>query len=156
MSEEPTRQVEGQADSRTDAIDQIRHFNRHYVPAMHLLDQRYQHTDYTTMEADVLIELSEQPGRSARELIQLFGIDKGYLSRMLGRFEGEGLLERTASPDDGRVKLLSLTDAGEALAAELAEAGRRIVGEAVGEATDEEYEEIAACMRRILRIMGRA
>ena len=141
--------------TRTESIDDIRRFNRHYVPAMHLLDQHYLDTPYLTMEADVLIELSERPGLSARDLVSRLGVDKGYLSRMLGRLEGEGLLVRSPSPDDGRVKLLRLTEAGTAEADELTEAGRAVVAEVVGDASDEDYAEVARCMCRILEVMAR-
>ena len=141
---------------KNDSIDEIRRFNRHYAPAMRLLEQHYLQTDYVTMEADVLLELAEGPGQSARDLVARFGTDKGYLSRILQRFEDEGLIERTPSPTDGRVKLLSLTETGERRARELVEMGRNVVRNTLSGATDEEIDEIAGCMRTITRIMSEA
>src|SRR5207237_510862 len=40
------------------------------------------------------------------------GMDAGYLSRLLGKFERDGLLKRTTSEQDGRYADLTLTGRG--------------------------------------------
>ena len=58
-------------------------------------------------------------GRSEREAISTFAslrarldLDSGYLSRLLRRLEGDGLIVVEQSPDDGRARIARLTGAG--------------------------------------------
>jgi GNAT superfamily N-acetyltransferase len=60
------------------------------------------------------------------------GLDPGYLSRTLARLEGEGLIERVRSGNDGRRRLLSLTSAGEEAFSLLDARSREEVGEMLG------------------------
>lgn len=139
--------------TREDSIKDIRYFNRHYVPAMRLLDQKYLDTPYTVMEADVLIEIGEHPGCSARDMVRQLHVDKGYLSRMLKRFETEGLLERNPSPTDGRVRELCLTHEGETYVADLVQKGVQAVDSAFSDASDAELAEAASCLGRVIQLM---
>jgi DNA-binding MarR family transcriptional regulator len=139
--------------TRTQSIDQIRFFNRYYVPMMGLLDQRYLGSSWSTMEADVLIEIGRYPGCAARDIAEELKLDKGYLSRILRRFEEDGLLRRTPDEQDARCKRLGLTAKGADEAAALIDEGRNLVGSILSGATDEECAEIADAMERIERII---
>lgn len=138
---------------RRDSLDQIRRFNRHYVPLMRLLDRSYLDTGLSTLEAAALIEIGENDGCSARDISRLLHMDKGYLSRAISRFEGRGLVERTPSPEDARLQLLSLTDAGRTYVAELGVAGEDIVGKVFAGATDAQLEEVASSLAHVLEIL---
>lgn len=63
---------------------------------------------------DVLVQLSEAPGRARRmqELAEAVLLSKSGLTRLVDRMEQAGLVERRASDDDGRGVLAGLTDAG--------------------------------------------
>ena len=141
--------------SRKESVDQIRRFNRRYVPAMRLLDRSYLDTGLASLEAAALLEIGENGGCSARDISRRLNMDKGYLSRAIRRFEEEGLVEKSPSPDDGRLQALALTDAGRARIAELAESGAGIVEDAFVGATDEELARVAGTMRTILEILER-
>ncbi|MGN0071344.1 MAG: MarR family winged helix-turn-helix transcriptional regulator [Atopobiaceae bacterium] len=141
---------------RMQSIDRIRFFNRHYVPMMGLLNQRYLGSSWSTMEADVLIEIGRHPGCTARDIAEELKLDKGYLSRILRRFEEDGLLRRTPDEQDGRCKRLGLTTRGTDEAAVLIDEGRALVGSILSGATDEECAEIADSMERIERIIQRS
>ena len=138
---------------RDAAIEEIRRFNRHYVPRMRLLEQRYLGTGLSVIETDVLIEIGEHESCSARDVAQELCLDKGYLSRIIARLVGRGLVTRAASPADGRVKALGLTPAGRVDVEDLARQGARVVESALGEATDAECVEVARCMRRIMGVI---
>jgi len=62
----------------------------------------------------------EQP-RSMSELAEQLLCDASNVTGIVDRLEARGLVERRAAPEDRRVKLLCLTDAGEAIRARVRE-----------------------------------
>lgn len=141
--------------TREESIERIRRFNRAYVPAMRLLDRSYLDTGMSTLETAVLIEIGEGNGVSARDISVRLNMDKGHLSRVIGRFEREGLVERSASSEDGRLLVLSLTRAGRRRVDELVEIGAEIVETAFDKSTDAELARVAKAMGTILSILER-
>jgi DNA-binding MarR family transcriptional regulator len=68
----------------------------------------------THFEYLVLAGLSESPGRS-RRMSDLAGFANGSLSRLshvVKRLEKRGFVERYPSPEDGRITVATITDAG--------------------------------------------
>ena len=63
----------------------------------------------------VLAQLAELGQARTAEVIARTTLDKMQVSRAVARLERDGLLERSADPDDGRGYLLALTAAGRAL-----------------------------------------
>jgi DNA-binding MarR family transcriptional regulator len=65
---------------------------------------------------DVLVQLSEAPGRSLRmtELAERVLLSRSGLTRLVDRLVRDGLVERQACPSDARGTLAVLTDAGRA------------------------------------------
>ncbi|WP_020387210.1 MarR family winged helix-turn-helix transcriptional regulator [Kribbella catacumbae] len=53
-----------------------------------------------------------RPGVRASDVAQALGLDKSTVSRGLTQLETLGLIERVGDPDDGRARLLRLTDSG--------------------------------------------
>jgi DNA-binding MarR family transcriptional regulator/N-acetylglutamate synthase-like GNAT family acetyltransferase len=70
------------------------------------------HSDFSLSEVRVLYELGHRSPTPAAEIAKDLGLDAGYLSRMLRRFDGLGYLERASCPGDARQSLVSLTPAG--------------------------------------------
>ncbi|KAF0120045.1 MAG: MarR family transcriptional regulator with acetyltransferase activity [Xanthobacteraceae bacterium] len=101
------------SDDLDGQIAAVRGFNRFYTRAIGLLG-RYLGGPWSLTEARVLYELFSRDGLTARDLGEELGLDAGYLSRMLKRFEADGFLARTPSSADGRRQVLALTEAGRA------------------------------------------
>jgi len=95
-------------------IEIFRRFNRMYTKFIGTLNEGLLNSRYSLAEARVLYELATRTSPKAGEIAEGLGLDAGYLSRMLGKFEREGLLKRKASEQDGRYAELSLTAAGRA------------------------------------------
>jgi DNA-binding MarR family transcriptional regulator/GNAT superfamily N-acetyltransferase len=102
------------APVRTDAADiaAVRAFNRFYTRLIGVLGEGIADTRYSLTEARVLFELARGDLTEVAELRERLRLDAGYLSRIVARFEDEGLVRRERSPQDGRRVVLRLTDEG--------------------------------------------
>lgn len=71
----------------------------------------------TPAELRVLLFLSQQPNGAAspRHVARFVVQTTGGLTATLGRLETAGLVERRPDPNDGRGKIVSITDSGRAL-----------------------------------------
>ena len=63
----------------------------------------------------VLLVLWEQDGIPVSEICRRLHLDNGTVSPLLKELEKEGLVEKSRSPEDERVVLITLTDTGRAL-----------------------------------------
>lgn len=96
------------------AVAAVREFNRFYTNVIGVLRGGLLDTPYTLTEARVIFELAQEGAVEVALLRRELDIDAGYLSRILGRFSSDGLVERERSTADGRRQLIRLTPAGRA------------------------------------------
>jgi DNA-binding MarR family transcriptional regulator/GNAT superfamily N-acetyltransferase len=96
-------------------IAKFRHFNRMYTRYLGTLNEGLLNSDYSLAEARVLYELANRNAPKASEIAEELGMDPGYLSRLLGKFERDGLLRKKASDQDGRFAELVLTTRGKSV-----------------------------------------
>ena len=73
----------------------------------------------TPVQFAALAEVARQPQVDQRTLARSIGYDTSTIGGVIDRLEARGLLQRHGSPADRRVRLLTLTDAGQALLAEV-------------------------------------
>ena len=71
-------------------------------------------------QMDALDLLSRRDGRPMKELALRLRVDPSTATRAMQRLEADGLVERFASPEDGRVVVVRITDEGRARHAEVA------------------------------------
>jgi DNA-binding MarR family transcriptional regulator/GNAT superfamily N-acetyltransferase len=93
----------------------VRAFNRFYTNVIGVLQVGHLGTPYSLTEARVVFELAQRPSSLVAELRRTLTIDRGYLSRVLARFEADGLIRRERSAIDARQQVISLTEAGRSL-----------------------------------------
>src|SRR5579863_5091115 len=93
----------------------VREFNRFYTSVLGLLREGLLDTPYSLTEARVIFELARQDEAEVAEIRRWLDLDAGYLSRILARFEADGLVRRSRSPGDGRRQVIALTQAGRAV-----------------------------------------
>lgn len=69
----------------------------------------------TPVQYAALSKVGLTPGVDQRTLARSIGLDTSTIAGVVDRLEARGLMQRQASPQDRRVRLLSLTAAGHAL-----------------------------------------
>ncbi len=111
-----------------DRIATVRHFDRFFTRQIGALREGLLHSPYSLTEARILFELAQQE-QTATELGRTLGLDAGYLSRIVSRFEQQGLVARHLVDTDGRQRTLSLTTTGQAAFAILDQRSREEVAE---------------------------
>ncbi len=93
------------------AVKAVRRFNRFITRRIGVLDP-YLGSKLSLTDVRVLYELAHREAPVASELARELGLDGGYMSRILRRFEQAGWIERHANAKDARQSLVTLTAAG--------------------------------------------
>jgi len=98
----------------TDTVVALRAFNRFHTRFVGALSTSYMGSGLTLAEARLLYEAAMREPALASEIQAKLGLDAGYVSRVVKRFEKAGLIQR-ARGEDARQRPISLTPAGRAL-----------------------------------------
>ncbi|MFE9306318.1 GNAT family N-acetyltransferase [Streptomyces sp. NPDC020792] len=136
-------------------VQDIRAFNRFYTNAIGALDYgRHLYAPYTLTESRVLYELAHAPRADAADLRAELSLDAGYLSRILNKFEREGLVERGPSERDPRRRSVTLTPRGREAAGLLEERARESVGRLLLSVPPADRPRLADAMRTVREILS--
>jgi DNA-binding MarR family transcriptional regulator/N-acetylglutamate synthase-like GNAT family acetyltransferase len=135
-------------------VGEIRHFNRFWTRQIGVLREGYLESPFSLTEARVLYELAHREETTAGELGEELGLDAGYLSRILGGFEKDGLVHRRPSEADGRRRLLRLTERGREAFAPLDARSRGEIGAMLGGMSEANQERLVGAMRTIEGLLG--
>lgn len=138
-----------------ETVDAVRRFSRFYTQRIGVLHEGYLGSDLSLAEGRVVYELGTRPRATARELCSDLGLDPGYLSRILKRFEGRGLLQRTVSIKDARQAELALTTAGRALFEKINRASSDEIAALLADASELDKRALIAALDRVERTLGR-
>jgi len=114
-------------------------------------DQRFQELGLAIAQVPVLYALREGASLTQKELAALAKIEQPTMAQLLGRMERDGLVRRTANPDDQRSSLISLTPR----ALKKLPHARAILLEGNAEAlrgfTDKEIATLCTLLRRVVK-----
>ncbi|MFF4269024.1 GNAT family N-acetyltransferase [Streptomyces sp. NPDC001536] len=136
-------------------VQDIRAFNRFYTNVIGALDySRQLYAPYTLTESRVLYELAHSPRTDAADLRGELSLDAGYLSRILNKFEQDGLIERTPSRRDPRRRNVTLTARGRETAALLAERADESVGALLATVPSADRPRLAEAMRTVRELLS--
>ncbi len=135
-------------------VDQVRRFNRLYTKRLGVLAENFLRSPFTLAEGRVLHELANREAPSPSDVAGALDLDPGYLSRILRRFEGQGFVTRTPSPDDGRRDVLTLTAAGRAAYAPLNERSHDDIAALLAPLPDERQERVLDAMATIAEALA--
>jgi DNA-binding MarR family transcriptional regulator len=101
-----------------DAFDRLRRIasEGEHVERMAALGLR---TKLSPGVIKTLMRLGRADGVSMGEMARAVGVDPSYITALVDDLDERGLARREPAPDDRRVKVIVLTDAGRALANEI-------------------------------------
>jgi DNA-binding MarR family transcriptional regulator/GNAT superfamily N-acetyltransferase len=136
-----------------ERVAAVRAFNRFYTNVIGLVHGMYLDMPYSLTEARLLFEMARDDVTAVAGLRRNLDIDAGYLSRVLARFEADGLVTRRRSDADARRQDIKLTSAGRAAAAELDTRSARQIGELLAGVDD---RRLLDAMREITGLLGGA
>jgi DNA-binding MarR family transcriptional regulator/N-acetylglutamate synthase-like GNAT family acetyltransferase len=130
-------------------IQSMRRFNRFYTRQIGLLDEGLLNSPFSLTEVRTLYELAHREQSTAVVLRNELGLDAGYLSRILRKFEKRRLIEKKISPRDGRQSLLRLTSAGRKVFEPLNARSTAQVSALMGKLQPAQQEELVGAMKAI-------
>ena len=135
------------AAAEDTAVAAVREFNRFYTNVIGLLRGKYLDTPYSLTEARLLFELGQRDASEVADLRRAVDIDPGYLSRILARFEADGLVGRERSAADGRRQVIRLTGRGVEVIAGLDAQSAKQVRDMLAALCDDDRRRLLDAMR---------
>jgi DNA-binding MarR family transcriptional regulator len=130
-------------------IDRIRSFNRFYTNIIGLLDQHFLDSPFSLTEGRVLYEICNMEDCSAKKIRERIVIDEGYLSRILDSFVKRGLIKKTRSSLDGRLRIILPTEKGKREFVRLNESSNRLIAQMIDKLSEAEQVELLNKMEGI-------
>ncbi len=109
---------------------------------------RLLHPDLSPVAYSMLMALNDSGPRRASDLVDIFSIDKGAVSRQVQTLVELGLIERTPDPEDRRAMTLAITEEGSRRLANLALLRRHEVSERLDDWTDDDLREFVKSLGR--------
>lgn len=135
-----------------DRLNAVRAFSRFYTKTLGLLREGLLRSPYSLTEARVIFELGKQGSMEVADLRPLLDVDAGYLSRILARFEKDGLATQERSKADGRRQLIRLTRRGRAAFKLLDTRSTEQVRTLLSRLGDEQQRRLVGAMKSIEKI----
>jgi len=132
----------------------VRRFNRLYTKTIGVLHEGILSSPFSLTEVRVLYELAHRKGPTATDLLKELGLDAGYLSRILLKFETRGFLSKKRSGNDGRQSHLSLTRGGQKAFASLDTNSREEIVALLGKLSPIEQSRLTAAMQTIEQLFS--
>lgn len=139
--------------SCADAVAGLRSFNRFHSRLVGGLRRTYLGTALTLQEARILYEVATRGPLDHGDLRERLDLDQGYTSRLVARLRERGLLRQEPSPEDRRVRLLRLTDAGLAAFRELDDRADVEAARLVGRLDDRDRRRLVEAMETVRRLL---
>lgn len=109
---------------------------------------RMLHPDLSPVAYSMLMALNDSGPRRASDLVEVFSIDKGAVSRQVQALLELDLIERTPDAEDRRAMILSISEEGHRRLAHISAARRQELSERLGGWTEDELASFVRSMGR--------
>lgn len=118
-----------------------------------VLSQRLAPLGLRLPEHEVLVNLQRVPGLTQQQLAQRCFVAKSGISMLVSRMEAAGWLQRQADASDARLRRLSLTETGAALAAQCLAIQSTVVRAMTEGTSSAELGQIAQGMDKVAAVL---
>lgn len=135
--------------SRAQHVDFVaEHLLSRSALLVRLLVKQVHPREISRTEVEVLSILTEGP-RRITELAELEGVAQPTMTLLVKRLEEQGWVYREGLPDDGRVVMIAITDAGGAARQRFRERFLAALRTDLGDLSDEQLDDLAAAARTV-------
>lgn len=138
-----------------DNVSKIREFNRFYTRKIGVLREELLHSKFSLTESRIIYELANNITKTASDLCKELGLDPGYISRILQRFEDKGIVNRKTSEEDGRTRIIQLTGSGLKEFELLNKRSNEEIEDILNDLPKEDQKQLLTAMNTIERILNR-
>src|SRR4051812_25717558 len=136
-----------------DDIARVRSFNRLITRQVGALNDRYL-GGRPLGESRVLFEIGANGGVTPRDIRARLGLDSGYVSRMIGALERDGLIVKKPNPADRRTPVLTVTAKGRSRMRELDERSDALAAATLAPLSDDERERLLNAQDEVRRLLA--
>ncbi len=141
-------------DELLQGAEAVRRFGRFYTRHIGALQEGLLESPYPLQIARLIYEIAQHEQTSATELGDVLGLDPGYISRLIRRLHEEGIVAKEPSAEDGRVTVLSLTEAGNDAFAKLNAASQSQAERMLGALSDTDQHRLVQAMSAIEHLLS--
>lgn len=134
------------------AVGIVRRFNRTVAERSGTFGDRFLGRGRGYGESRILWEIGPG-GAEVRELRARLALDSGYVSRVLGSLQGDGLIKVKVSRSDGRVRLAELTRAGRVELDEIERRSNRLAWGAIEPLTVAQRSKLLSAMSAVEELL---
>ena len=141
-------------DDEDRCVAAVRQFSRFYTRRIGLLHEGLLGGPLSLAEGRLVFELAQRKITTAKALSDELGLDSGYLSRLVRSLEERGLVLKTASQQDGRQIILSLTPSGLDAFTAIDARSRAEVGVLLERLSPAERQQLIVALGKAERLLG--
>lgn len=114
------------------------------------MDAALKELEITGPQMGIILSVKQGIANTPFELSKMLGIDTGLMTRMLDKLESNGLLQRSRDPGDRRVVNLTLTTAGQKVAARIPEVAPHVLNARLRNFSKVEFAEFDRLLRKFI------
>lgn len=139
-----------------DIVTEIRGFNRFYTNILGLLDQHIVDSGFSLTEARILFEISKTDTCLANQLCSALDIDRGYMSKIINKFEQNGLICRSVCNADNRTIEIRMTEKGMTVFHELNNRANKQIEDLISKLDPKDCEKLVDSIRVMKKCFTKA
>jgi DNA-binding MarR family transcriptional regulator len=113
------------------------------------------HPDLQAGSYSILAMLNDGGPQRATAVAEVFGMDKGAVSRHIQHLVELGLADRAPDPDDGRAQIVRVTEKGAERMAAVARSRRRLLSDRLAGWSEDDLESFVSALGRYNETLGR-
>lgn len=140
--------------AREDSFLRVHHLAFALSKARNLLraevDAALAGADVSSSDFGALLLMSRGMGGSSAELSKHLDVDPGFITRVVDRLEGQGLVRRDRDTPDRRVINLTLTEAGHRIASRLAVVETEVLNRRLSDFAPDEFARLCGLLGKLI------